>query len=139
MGHGSSQGVDHRGSDVIVAKQFLDRADVMATFESVGGLTGPQGSVAEPLRMTEAVRGGGLTDLCLDHGAANRFLHQARIEMMPTLLSCLLIAPALVLGEHPLPVPLLVRVPVLTSEHPGSLHTSVPLSKVFLVQASHLS
>lgn len=66
--------------------------------------------------MTEAVRGGGLTDLCLDHGAANRLLHQAWIEMMPTLLSCLVIAPALVLGEHPLPVQLLVRIPVLTAE-----------------------
>ena len=69
--------------------------------------------------MTEAVRGGGFTDLCLDHGSANRFLHQARIEMMPTLLSCLVIAPALVLGEHPLPVPLLVRITVFTSERSG--------------------
>ena len=26
-------GVDHGGSDVVVAEQFLNRADVMATFE----------------------------------------------------------------------------------------------------------
>ena len=69
-------GVDHGGSDVVVAEQVLNRADVMATFESVGGK-----------RMTEAVRGGGLTDLCFDHGAANRLLHQAWIKMMPTLLT----------------------------------------------------
>lgn len=63
--------------------------------------------------MTETVRGGGLTDLCLDHGAANRLLHQAWIDMMPSLLSCLGIAPALLLGKYPLPVQLLVRIPVL--------------------------
>ena len=59
-------GVDHRGSDVVVAEQFLYRADVVATFEYVGGLTWPQASVAEPLGTTKAVRGGGLPDLCLD-------------------------------------------------------------------------
>ncbi len=100
--------IDHGGSDVVVAEQFLNRADVMATFEQVSGKG-----------MTETVRSGGLADLCLDHGAANRLLHQAWIEMMPTLLSCLVIAPALVLGEHPLPVQLLVCIPVFSAERSG--------------------
>jgi hypothetical protein len=50
---------------------------------------------------------------------------------MPPLFSCLLLAPALVLGEHLLPVPLLVRIAVVPVERSESLHTSVPLSKVF--------
>jgi hypothetical protein len=50
--------------------------------------------------------------------------------------SCWHITPALVLGEHPLPVPLLVRIAVLAVERPGSLHTSVRLNTVLLVQAS---
>lgn len=110
-----------------MAEEFLNRANIMATFKQVGGKG-----------MTKAVRGGGLADFCLQHGAENRFSHKAWIEMMPTLLSCLVIPPALVLGEYPLPDPLLVRIPVFTSERPRELQTSVPLSKVFLVQALHL-
>ncbi len=48
-------GVDHGGSDCVVAEPLLKCADVMATLESVGGITGPQTSVAEPLDITEAV------------------------------------------------------------------------------------
>jgi hypothetical protein len=48
-------GVDHGGSDGVVAEPLLNRADVMATLESVGGITWPQASVAEPLDITTAV------------------------------------------------------------------------------------
>ena len=30
-------GIDHRGLDVLVAEQFLDRADVVAVLEEMGG------------------------------------------------------------------------------------------------------
>ena len=69
-------GVDHCGSDVAVAEQFLNRADVMPPFQEMGG-TG----------VAEAVGGGGLPDFCCSHGATNRFLHQARIQVMPALTS----------------------------------------------------
>jgi hypothetical protein len=59
-------GVDHGGSDGVVAEPLLHRADVIATLESVGGITGPQASMAEPLGTTKAVRSGGLPSLCLD-------------------------------------------------------------------------
>ena len=101
-------GVDHRGSDVIMAKQYLDRADVMATFEKVGSKG-----------MAEAVGSGTFADLCREHSAPNRFLYQARIEMMPALLSCLRVPPALVLREHPLPVPLPISIPVFAAERSG--------------------
>jgi hypothetical protein len=47
-------GVDHGGSDGVVAEPLLHHADVIATLKSVGGTTWPQASVAEPLDITEA-------------------------------------------------------------------------------------
>ena len=90
-------GVDHGGSDVAVAQQFLNGADVMPPFQQMGGKG-----------MAQAVGCGWLADLCRDHSPSDRFLHQARIQVMPTLLTGLVVAPALVLGEHPLPCPFLV-------------------------------
>ena len=101
-------GINHGGSDVVVPEQLLNRADVMATFEKVGSKG-----------MAEAVGSGTFTDLCREHSAPNRFLHQARIEMMPALLSCLRVPPALVLREHPLPVPLPISIPVFAAERSG--------------------
>ena len=101
-------GINHCGSDVAVAEQFLNRADVMPPFQQMGGK-----------RMTEAVGGGELADLCRNHSAPNCFLHQARIQVMPPLLPGFVIVPALVLGEHPLPVPLPVGMTVFATERSG--------------------
>ena len=80
-------GVNHRRSGVAVAKRFLNRADVMAAFEQMGCK-----------RMPETVGGSRLVDLGSLHGAAYRFLNQARIEMAPSLFTSVLVAPPLVLG-----------------------------------------
>ena len=65
----------------------------------MGGLTWPKASVAEPLGMADAVGGARFVDLCRLRGTANRFLNQARIQMVAALLPDLAIAPASVLGE----------------------------------------
>lgn len=74
-------GVDHGGVQITVAHQLLDGSDVLAAFEQVSGKAMAQGVLC------------GLLD-------------QAGIQMVSALLFGFGVAPALVLGEHPLPPPL---------------------------------
>lgn len=74
-------GVDHGGVQITVAHQLLDGSDVLAAFEQVSGKAMAQGVWC------------GLLD-------------QAGIQMVSALLFGFGVAPALVLGEHPLPPPL---------------------------------
>jgi hypothetical protein len=88
--------------------------------------------------MEEAVRGGRFVDACRLHGASNCFLNKARIRMVSALLPGFSIAPALVLGEHPLPVHLPIGVLVHTGKCSRQLHLPVSLGQICLVKASHL-
>ncbi len=74
-------GVDHGGVQITAAHQLLDGSDVLAAFEQVSGKAMAQGVWC------------GLLD-------------QAGIQMVSALLFGFGVAPALVLGEHPLPPPL---------------------------------
>jgi len=42
-------GVDHRGFDILMAKEFLNRADVIPVFQQVGGKGVPEGVTAHRL------------------------------------------------------------------------------------------
>ncbi len=102
---------------------------------SVGGTPWPQASVAEPLEKRKAVYVPAF--LIFVSMTARRIAFCPGLDQIDTALnSCWLISPALVLGEHLLPVPLLVRIAALAVERHGSLHTSVRLNRVLLVQAS---
>jgi hypothetical protein len=48
-------GVDHGGADIAVSEQLLDGADDGAPLQTVGGMTWPQASVAEPPGMAGGV------------------------------------------------------------------------------------
>ncbi len=117
-----SVGVDHGGSDVAVSQQFLNGADVMPPFQEM-----------DSKGMAQAVGFGWLADLCCNHVPTDRFLHQARIQVMPALLAGFVVAPALVLGEHPLPCPLPVGMVVLPAQRSGQLHASVPAASLCVV------
>ena len=77
------------------------------------------------------------SDACRLHSAPNRFLNQARIQMVSTLLTGFVVSPPLMLGEHPLPDPFPLRIWVFSAECPGQFHSPVALGQVFHVQLSY--
>ena len=88
-------GVDHGGVQITAAHQLLDGSDVLAAFEQVSGKA-----------MAQGVWRGRLMDPSCQHGLTHGLLDQAGIQMVSALLFGFGVAPALVLGEHPLPPPL---------------------------------
>jgi hypothetical protein len=67
-------GVDHCGAHVLVAQQLLDRADVLAPLQQVGGK-----------RMAEGVAAGCLGHASCRDGPLHGLLHDARIQMVVSL------------------------------------------------------
>ena len=59
--------------------------------------------------MTEGVAAGCLRHTRLEDSALHRFLHHARIKMVAALSSGFPVAPAVLLGEDPLPRPFTLR------------------------------
>lgn len=88
-------GGDHCGPELSTAEPFLNRTDVMAASAEVRR----QG-------MAKALQRGGFPGLYRDQGAADRLLHQAWNAMMSDLLCGCVVAPAFLLGESPVPLPL---------------------------------
>ena len=86
--------IDHGGLEIGVAQELLDRANVLAPLQQMGGK-----------RMPQAVAGGWFADACGQHSASNSLLDEAGIQMMAALFSATRVAPTASLGKHPLPTP----------------------------------
>ena len=82
--------VDHVGAPILVAELLVDGADVLAPFQQV---------CRE--RIADGVPAGRLRYTGLEHSP----LHHARIEMVAALGTGFPVAPAVPLGEDPLPRP----------------------------------
>src|SRR3990172_1845538 len=98
-------GVNHRGTDVPVTQQFLDRPDVVSVLEQVGGE-----------RVTERVAG----DVLFDAGQSRRIfdgaLKDGFVQMMSTPNSGFGIRIVPMRGKHPLPSPCVVCIRVLSAK-----------------------
>ena len=98
-------GVNHRGTDIPVTQQLLDRPDVVSVLEQVGGE-----------RVTECVAGAMLFDAgqshCFFHGA----LKDGFVQMVPTPNSGFGIQIVPMRGKHPLPSPCVVCIRVLSAK-----------------------
>ena len=101
-------GVDHGGSHVVVAEQFLHRTDVIAVFNQV-----------RSERMPERVAGCPFRKLGLANGPLEDLLQDGFVHMMPPLFAGLRVLPAVFLREHPLSAPFLGRVGILAVEGVG--------------------
>jgi hypothetical protein len=73
-------GVDHCRTHYMMPQEFLDRSDVLSTFQNESGITWPQASVAEPLGMTEGMAAGCFCHAGLGDGTLHGFLNNARIR-----------------------------------------------------------
>ena len=65
--------VDHCGLHILVSEQFLNRANVVATFEQMRCEAVPEGVTADALRNSGC-----------SHCLFNCFLHTALVQVMPT-------------------------------------------------------
>lgn len=102
-------GVDHRGADVAVAEQLLDRADVVAVFEQVG-----REGVAQ------RVAGDALGNAGCRAGAADGALEHGLVQVPAPDLSGRPLRMRPRGGEEPLPRPLEVRERVLAGQSVGN-------------------
>jgi hypothetical protein len=81
-------GVDHGGSHIVVAEQFLDGSDVIAAFEPMRGKA-----------MAECVAGCPFGKARLANGLFERLLKNGLVHRMPPCLSSSSILPAMLLGS----------------------------------------
>ena len=109
-------GVDHGGSYIAVAEQFLHGADVRASLQQVGGERVSEGVAAHRLGHPRG-----------HHGPPNLFLNDRAIQVVAPLLPTGLVSPSLALREDPLPGPLPVGVGVLAREGVGSTTRPQPV------------
>jgi hypothetical protein len=84
--------VDLGRADVLVAQEFLDRADVVAAFEQVSREA-----------VTEAVAGRALRNASVSRGDADRALHDRLMKMMAPPLAGRLVDVGSGGRKHPLP------------------------------------
>lgn len=71
-----NMGVNHRGFDIAMAKQFLDRTDIVAIFKQMCGK-----------RVPERMTGGSFHQVSLDYGLMNGTLNTAFIHVKSALLA----------------------------------------------------
>jgi hypothetical protein len=115
-------GVDHGRADVLVAEQGLDRADVGAALEQVGGEAVAQGVGGDPF-----VDAGG------EGGAAEGALDVGFVEMVPAYEAGTGVAGRLRCGEDPLPFPVPAGVGVFARDRVGQLDAGQAGSAVGVV------
>ena len=72
---------------IAMTKQLLDRTDVIASLQEVGGLTWPKSSVAGLPGMAAVVGAGRFVDTGHQHRSLYSFLKQAQTQMVPALLA----------------------------------------------------
>jgi len=68
--------VNHRSADIAVAKEFLNRADVIPVFKQMSCT-----------RMSKGVRGSRFTDSGLANGLFHRFLQNKFVQVMSAMFS----------------------------------------------------
>ena len=100
-----NMGVDHRGANVLMPKQLLHGANVVAVSQQVCRK-----------RMAKCVAGHSFGQPSFPHGGLDRLLNERFVNMMTPLLAGPLVHPPIVLGENELPAPLLVGVWILASQ-----------------------
>jgi hypothetical protein len=115
-------GVDHRGSDVGVAEEFLDGTDVGTGLEEVGREGMPEGVAAGLLR-----------DAGDEDGLFDRALQDGFVKMMAAVLTRAVVGVEARGGEDPLPEPLAAGAGVFLDERVGERHVAGALGKVSLV------
>ena len=98
-------GVDHGGTQIIMAQQLLDRADVLAPLQQVSCKG-----------VSEGVATGLLGHPSLRQGSLHRLLNQARIQMVTALSAGFLVSPAVLLREDLLPGPIAVGLRVFSGQ-----------------------
>ncbi len=116
--------VDHRGADVVVAKQLLDGADVVAVFQEVGG----EG-------VAEGVAGGPLGDTGFLDGVADGALHDRFVMMVAAALAGIERHVGPGGREDPLPGPFAAGVGVFAAEGVGEFDPAAAARQVVFVLA----
>lgn len=91
-------GVEHRGRDVLATEQLLDGADVAALLEEMGG----EG-------VAKSMTGGPVRDSRREDGSSHGLLEDGLVQMVPSVLSALLVNVEARGRKDPLPGPLPAR------------------------------
>jgi hypothetical protein len=89
-------GIDHGRADILVPKEFLDGADVIACFKQMRGKRMSEGVTTDMLNYACTA------DCFLDAPLKNRLM-----SVMPPLFAGLGVLPAVLLRKYPLPSPFL--------------------------------
>ncbi len=119
--------VDHGGADVVVAEEFLDRADVVAALEEVGGEGVPQGVTAR-----------GLGDVGAADGLLDGPLQHRLVEVVPVVLPGRGVPEEACRRKDPLPAPFPRGAGVLTVQSAGEKHSPPASLEVAQVLPSDL-
>src|SRR5690606_18733115 len=120
-------GVDLRGADILVSQQLLDRAQVGAGLEQVGGEA-----------VTQRMRRDRLAETAGPRRTAHRLLQDAGVEMVALLLPVERIARTPRRREHELPVQQPCRLPILAGQRMRQLHGPVAGIEVLRMQRTYL-
>ena len=112
--------VDHRGTHIGMAEQFLHRPDVVPRFEQVGGETVPETVARSPLGNSGSL-----------HGTRDRAAHRPFMGMMPTLRSRPRIDGHLARRKDVLPLPFFRRVRQLAIECIWKVNGTEPGGNIF--------
>jgi hypothetical protein len=119
-------GVNHRGTDIPMAQELLNRADIVTDLEQVGRKGVPQGVTMR--RLGNTTRADGLPKCSLDDGlveVVSPTLADDRVDIEPGR------------RKHPLPPPLSAGHRVLGGQRSRELDRSVTGRKIVIVQAMH--
>ena len=114
--------INHRRANVLVAQEFLHGANIVAIGQEVGG----EG-------MAERVAGHALRQSGLPHSLLDRFLDERFMNVVPALFPGPQVHPAVFLGKHELPGPLLVGLRILASLRMGQFDAAVAVGQILLV------
>ena len=121
-------GVNHRGLDVFVSEQLLDRPDVMSGHEEVG-----REAVAE------CVRADLLGDVRFPCGTSDGSLNHRFVEVVPPDDTGARVGAAGAGREDVLPLPFAVGVGVLTGQSVGQVDAAVAVGQVLLVEGTNFA
>jgi len=116
--------VDHGGLDVAVAKQLLDGTDIVAALEEMGGERMPEGMATDGFGYSGSA-----------FSVVDSALHDARIHVIAALSAGMVIFPAMLLGENPLPRPILAGVWIFPIEGAGNRNFAESFGEVLLMDS----
>jgi hypothetical protein len=118
-------GVDHRGFDIAMAEEVLDRANIVAVFQKMSG----EG-------MAERVAGHAFGDVGAAAGEANGFLEAAAAGVVPAADTGARVGRDLPGGEHELPDPLACCARVFAGEGFGKVDGAEAICEIGLVEGA---